>query len=123
LSAVRLVDECRAAGYTGGITQLRDWVMRVRPREAPEPIVRFEPAPGLQAQVDFAECRFPWGKRLALLVVLGYSRLLWVMFYPRQTMLTLIRGLEGALHVLRRRAARAALRSAEGRDRRRRAAE
>lgn len=96
LSAVRLFDECRAAGYTGGITQLRDWVQRVRPREAPEPIVRFETAPGLQAQVDFAECRFPWGKRFALLVVLGYSRLLWVMFYPRQTMLTLIRGLEAA---------------------------
>jgi transposase len=30
LSAVRLFDECRAAGYPGGITQLRDYVMHVR---------------------------------------------------------------------------------------------
>jgi transposase len=96
LSAVRLFDEIRAAGYRGGISQLREWVQHVRPRATPEPVVRFETAPGLQAQVDFAECRFPWGKRFALLVVLGYSRLLWVRFYPRQTMLTLIRGLEAA---------------------------
>ena len=38
----------------------------------------------------------PWGKRYALLVVLGYSRLLWVRFYPRQTMRTVIAGLEAA---------------------------
>jgi hypothetical protein len=30
---------------------------------------------GLQAQVDFADFRFPWGRRHALLVVVGYSRL------------------------------------------------
>ena len=96
LSAVRLFAECRAAGYAGGITQLREFVQRVRPREQPEPIVRFETAPGVQAQVDFAEFRFPWGKRFALLVVLGYSRLLWLQFYPRQTLVTLMRGLEEA---------------------------
>jgi hypothetical protein len=58
--------------------------------------VRFETPPGHQAQVDFAECRFPWGKRFALLVVLGCSRLLWLRFYPRQTMATAIDGLEAA---------------------------
>ena len=96
LSAVRLLAECRAAGYDGGYTQLKLFVARVRPRAEPEPIVRFETPPALQAQVDFAECKFPWGKRYALLVVLGYSRLLWLRFFPRQTMLTLMRGLEEA---------------------------
>ena len=96
LSAVRLFDEVRAAGYGGGITQLRDYVARVRPHPAPDPVVRFETAPGHQAQVDFAEFRFPWGKRYALLVVLGYSRLLWIKFYPRQTLATVISGLEDA---------------------------
>jgi len=96
LSAVRLFEEVRAAGYPGGITQLRDYVARVRPRPEAEPVVRFETPPGHQAQVDFAECRFPWGKRDALLVVLGYSRLLWLRFYPRQTMATVIDGLEAA---------------------------
>jgi transposase len=96
LSAVRLFEEIRAAGYTGGITQLRDYVAQVRPRPEPESVVRFETAPGQQAQVDFADFRFPWGKRFGLLVVLGYSRLLWLHFYPRQTMATVIEGLEAA---------------------------
>jgi transposase len=96
LSAVRLFEECRAAGYPGGLTQLKAFVRRVRPQPDPEPVIRFETAPGVQAQVDFADVRFPWGKRYALLVVLGYSRLLWVQFYPRQTLQTVITGLEAA---------------------------
>jgi transposase len=96
LSAVRLFEEVRAAGYPGGITQVREYVARVRPRPEPEPVVRFEAAPGHQAQVDFAEFRLPWGKRYALVVVLGYSRLLWLKFYPRQTLATVVVGLEEA---------------------------
>jgi transposase len=68
----------------------------VRPLPAPEPVIRFETPAGRQAQVDFARCRFDWGVRYALLVVLGYSRLLWCRFYPRQDMATLIDGLEEA---------------------------
>jgi len=94
LSAVRLFDECRAAGYAGGLSQVQCYVRRVRPTPPPEPVIRFETLPGVQAQVDFAEVRFPWGKRHALLVVLGYSRLLWLAFYLRQTMPTVMHGLE-----------------------------
>jgi transposase len=49
----------------------------------PEPVIRFETPAGRQAQVDFARFSFPWGVRYALLVVLGYSRLLWCRFYVR----------------------------------------
>ena len=96
LTAVRLLAEIRAAGYPGGYTQLKEYVRTVRPRPPEEPEVRFETAPGMQAQVDFAHFRFPWGRRYALLVVLGFSRLLWLRFYRRQDMRTLIRGLEAA---------------------------
>jgi transposase len=96
LSAVRLLEEIRAAGYNGGYTQLKAFVQRVRPTPAPEPVIRFETPAGRQAQVDFARFRFPWGIRYALLVVLGYSRLLWYRFSPRQDMATLIDGLEEA---------------------------
>jgi transposase len=96
LSATRLFEEVRAAGYGGGYTQIKDYVRRVRPGPPPDPVVRFETPPGLQAQVDFAEFRLPWGKRYALLVVLGYSRLLWLQFYPQQTMAILMRALEEA---------------------------
>lgn len=96
LSSVRLLEEIRAAGYTGGYTQLTLLVQKLRPRTVPEVPVRFETAPGHQAQVDFAVFDFPWGRRYALLVVLGYSRLLWLRFYRRQDMATLLRGLEEA---------------------------
>jgi transposase len=96
LSAVRLFAEARAAGYTGSLTQLKVFVRAVRPRPEPEPVIRFETAPGHQAQVDFAEVKLPWGKRYALLVVLGYSRLLWLRFYARQDLRTLFAGLEEA---------------------------
>ncbi len=96
LSAVRLFDEVRAAGYAGGLTQLRDFVARVRPQPEPEPVVRFETPPGLQAKVDFADVRLPWATRSVLLVVLGYSRLLWLRFYPRKTLTVLRDGLEAA---------------------------
>ena len=96
LSAVRLFEEIRAGGYAGGYTQVKEYVRQVRPRPGCEPVVRFEAAPGRQGQVDFAEFRLPWGKRFALLVVLGYSRMLWLQFYRRQTMEVLFRGLEAA---------------------------
>lgn len=96
LTATRLYEEMRAAGYAGGYTQVKEYVRTVRPMPAPDPIVRFETPPGQQGQVDFAEFHLPWGKRFALLVVLGYSRLLWLQFYPRQTLSVLMRGLEEA---------------------------
>jgi transposase len=71
-------------------------VRQLRPVPTPPPVVRFETPAGRQAQVDFAEFHFPWGKRYALLVVLGYSRLLWCRFGLRQDMGTLITGLEDA---------------------------
>ena len=96
LSAVRLLAECQAAGYQGGYSQLKAYVAHVRPRPTPEPIVRFETAPGEQAQFDFAAVRLPWGPRYAVLVVLGYSRLLHVEFVARQTALSVMLGLEHA---------------------------
>ena len=64
----------------------------VRPREPIEAPVRFETPAGRQGQVEFGTFTLPWGRRHALVVVLGYSRL----FYPRQTMTVLMEGLESA---------------------------
>ncbi|MCY3624187.1 MAG: DDE-type integrase/transposase/recombinase [Gammaproteobacteria bacterium] len=96
LSALRLFDEVCAAGYAGGYGRVRDYVRKVRPCEPAEPLVRYETPPGRQGQVDFGTFTLPWGRRHALLVVLGHSRLLWLRFYPRQTMAVLIDGLESA---------------------------
>ena len=86
LSTKRLFDEVRAAGYPGSYENVKLYVRVARPREPVEPVVRFETPAGQQDQVDFGTFTLPWGRRHALVVVLGYSRLLWLSFYPRQTM-------------------------------------
>lgn len=96
LTAMRLFQEVQAAGYPGSYTQVKVYVRKVRPRPPSEPLVRFETPPGHQAQVDLAYFSLPWGRRYALIVVLGYSRLLWLRFVPKQDMNTLFRGLEAA---------------------------
>ena len=95
LTAQRLYEEVRAAGYEGGCGRVREHVRTVRPREAADPVVRFATPPGRQGQVDFATFRVPWERRHAL-VVLGHSRPLWLRFCPRQTMALLRDGLENA---------------------------
>ncbi len=72
LSAVRLFNEVRAAGYEGGYDQVKRHVRGVRPRAPEEPVRRFETPPRHQRQVDFAEFKTSWGKRHSLVVVLGY---------------------------------------------------
>lgn len=96
LTAQRLFDEVRAAGYSGGYTQVKEYVRSIRPQPPADPVVRFETPAGFQGQVDFACFNLPWGRRYALLVVLGYSRLLWLKFYRRQSMEILFSGLESA---------------------------
>jgi transposase len=59
LSAVRMLAECRAAGCTGGYSQLTKSIRGVRPHPVPKPVGRFETPPVVQAQFDFAEFRFP----------------------------------------------------------------
>lgn len=100
LTAVRLLEEIQAAGYPGGYTQLKEYVRRVRPRPSPEPVVRFETPPEHQTQVDFADFRLPWGRRYALLVVLCYSRLLWLRFLPEEGYAGAARGAGGGVPLL-----------------------
>lgn len=96
LTAERIFEEIRAAGYAGGYTQIKEYVRGIRPRSIEEAVRRFETPPGFQGQVDYATFNLPWGRRYALVVVLGYSRLLWLRFFPRQTMQALFAGLESA---------------------------
>ena len=105
LGAVRLFNEVQAAGYPGGYSQVKRYVRTVRPQEPVEPVRRFETPPGVQGQVDFADFRLPWGKRRALIVVLGYSRRKWLRFYERQTMPVVMRGAGEVVRLLRRRTA------------------
>ena len=71
--------EIQAAGYTGGISQLKAFI---RPFKAvrSDPVVRFETAPGLQMQADFTTIRRGRDRLLAFVATLGYSRAAFVRF-------------------------------------------
>ena len=97
LSAVRLLREIRALGYAGGKTMLGDLVREIRPATAALFEVRFETAPGEQAQVEFAHFKVVFDDEPAVArvvwlfsMVLGHSRYLFARFCLHQDMQTLI---------------------------------
>jgi len=96
LSAVRLLQEIQALGYPGKYTSVKDFVRAQRPARPISVEQRFEVAPGQQAQVDFATFKTPFGTVHALLVVLSWSRALWVRFGFHQDQLTVLGGLHQA---------------------------
>ena len=55
LSAVRIFDEIRKKGYTGGYSTLKAYCHTLREDRAVKAVIRFETDPGKQAQVDFGE--------------------------------------------------------------------
>lgn len=88
LSAVRLIQEIRPMGYAGSIQTLRRYLQQFRQtrRAIARATVRFETAPGAQAQVDWGYCgQFAnsIGQLMRVYVfvmVLGFSRMLYVRF-------------------------------------------
>jgi len=98
LSAARLFREVREMGYMGGLTTVKDFVRSVRPSFPRVFELRFETAPGKQAQMDFAyfQTTFadePETARVVWLfsMVLGHSRTLFARFVFRQTLDAVIR--------------------------------
>lgn len=79
IPATVLMREIQAAGYAGGISQLKAYI---RPFKAVriDPVVRFETEPGLQMQADFTTIRRGRDRLLAFVATLGYSRAAFVRF-------------------------------------------
>lgn len=78
-NANRLLPELRAQGYAGGKTILKDYLQPHRRPRAPRAVVRFEPAPGEQAQVDwgvfaYTDAQGRHRKVYGFVLVLSYSR-------------------------------------------------
>ena len=96
LSAVRLLKEIEERGYPGKLTRLRDFIRLIRPKPSLELEQRFEVSPGEQAQVDFATFKTDFGIVYALLVVLSWSRDLWVRYFFHQDQLTVLAGIHRA---------------------------
>lgn len=85
LSGTRLCEEIRQMGFTGSVSAVRRFLQKIeRPGIAPTATVRYETPPGEQAQVDWAEIGYyadENGERrkiYAFVMVLGYSRMMYV---------------------------------------------
>lgn len=94
LNAVVIYDEIKAKGYIGSITTLRYFMRPLKPIISSKATERFETEPGEQAQVDWGHFRVNWNqsqKRLyAFVMVLGYSRTLYVEYTEDEKVQTLI---------------------------------
>ena len=101
LTTKRLLREIQQRGYKGGYSILADYVHSVRPAAEADYEIRYETAPGHQAQVDFAHfeteflCEPKVRRRLYLFaMVLGHSRYLWGQFCENQKLQTVL-----AMHI------------------------
>ena len=97
LRASRLYAMVRERGYPGAPDHFRAIVARLRPRPAAEAYLRLRTLPGEQSQVDWAHFgKFTIGRAvrplMAFVMVLSYSRHLFLRFYLGATMPYFIRG-------------------------------
>jgi transposase len=79
IPATVLLREIQAAGYGGGISQLKAYLAPMKVI-APDPVVRFETEPGRQMQADFTVIRRGRDRLSAFVATLGYSRATFVRF-------------------------------------------
>lgn len=96
MTVVRLLEELRRQGYSGGYTVLRQRVKQLRQQCHRPPVERFETGPGVQAQMDWAVYTLDFtqeGRRKVNLFsyVLGYSRRQYLHFTASQDLETTLR--------------------------------
>ena len=97
LTAARLYGMVKARGYSGGPSHFRNRIAQLRPRPQPEAYLRLKTLPGEQAQVDwghFGSIETGHAKRplMAFVMVLSWSRQIFLRFYLNQQMENFLRG-------------------------------
>lgn len=103
-SGVRILEQLRPLGYSGGHSILHQYLSAIRPKLKPQAFVRIEVPAGVMAQMDWAECGsiqydgFP--RRLYLFAIQeSHSRLLYAEFTHSMNLPTLCRCHWHAFHL------------------------
>jgi transposase len=97
LRSTRLFSMLKERGYAGGPDHIRRVVGRLRPKKPAEAFQRLRTLPGEQAQVDWAHFgKLQIGRALrplwAFVMVLSYSRRIFLRFFPGAAMPFFVRG-------------------------------
>ncbi len=97
LTATRLYAMAQQRGYPGGPSQFRSRVAQLRPRKPSEAYLRLRTLPGEQAQIDwghFSYVQIGRARRplMAFVMVLSWSRRIFLRFYLNQRMESFLRG-------------------------------
>lgn len=103
LCASRLYAMVRERGYKGGEDHFRSLIALYRPRKVAEAYLRLRTLPGEQGQVDwgsFGHITIGSAKRplMAFVMVLSYSRKVFLRFYLNAQMSNFLKGHEGAFN-------------------------
>ncbi len=91
ITATRLFQMVKERGYTGGVDHFRDVVARYRPGPSKTAYLRLKTLPGEQAQVDWGhfgrlECGKAKRPLMAFVMVLSWSRQIFLRYYPGAAM-------------------------------------
>jgi len=85
--ATWIFDKIKQLGYPGSYDTVKEFVREVKKRRARLAYLRFETMPGMQAQMDWGVFKTPQDNAAfyAFVMVLGYSRAMYVEFVERCT--------------------------------------
>lgn len=101
LAASRLYEMVRQRGFSGGVDHFRHVISLHRPRPPAEAYLRLRTLPGEQSQIDWGHFGYvEIGKArrplMAFVMVLSYSRKIFLRFYLNQQTANFLRGHEAA---------------------------
>ena len=97
MSGVRIQEEIRKAGYPGGISILRSHLRNIRPQK--KAFLHIQTLPGEEAQVDWAYAgRIGDRPFYCFLMVLSFSKMLYIEFFPSQILENFLAGHLHAFH-------------------------
>jgi transposase len=85
LKATQVYDRLKSFGFLGGYGTVKRYTHSLRHKQAPA-FHELEFLPGEESQVDWMEWRFPFGLVYGFVLILAYSRYLYVQLYPRHSL-------------------------------------
>lgn len=96
ITGVRMLEELREKGYSGGHSILQERLKQLRPKPNRDPDIRFETDPGIQGQMDWSPYKLDFAQSgktevLCFSYVLGFSRRQYIDFTTTRDFFTLIR--------------------------------